>query len=246
MDEFFAGMTTDQGVQLASLLLSFFLGVSLICGYCIARKLSQDYYKYLKWYAMYIFLVNIPKLILYFTGGNPHTPLRFALDCLEVILIWLAATAWTREPITARQMLYPIPGIAAAMVHTITGSPTWAAIYAVTIVGLLAHTVFNISRKAPWYVTLTVAGAFLSWMIIEIVFPHAGDPVGHAFGMVVKVSVFGAITLAHYERQHRHLWQAAMFRKLAIEAAAGDMTPEDWNNGTRKRLAELCGHSASN
>jgi hypothetical protein len=183
---------------------------------------------------------------MYFTDIGPHNPLRFAVDCLEVILVWLAATAWSREPLTARQMLYPIPGIAAAMFHTITGSETWAMIYAVTIVGLLAYTVFNISRKAPWFVTMTVAGAFLSWMIIEIVFPHAGDPVGHAFGMVVKVSVFGAITLAHYERQHRHLWQAAMFRKLAIEAAAGDMTPEDWNNGTRKRLAELCGHSASN
>ena len=40
MDEFFAGLTVDQGVQLASLLLSLFLGVSLLCGYCIARRLN--------------------------------------------------------------------------------------------------------------------------------------------------------------------------------------------------------------
>lgn len=246
MDEFFAELTVSQGVRLASLLLSIFLGISMLVGWCIARRLSQRYYQYLLYYALYVFCVNIPKLALYLAGAAPHSPLRFALDCLEIILIWLAATAWTKDPITARQLLYPIPGIAAAMMHHITGSSTWAMVYAASIVFLLILTVYYISRNAPWFITLTVSVAFLSWMLIEAVWIHGGDPVGHAFGMVVKVSVFGAITLAHYERQHRHLWQAAMVRKMAIQAAAGDLGPEDLVNGGRKRLAELCGYSAPN
>lgn len=239
-------MSDANLIILASAILSVFLALGLFVGWCAGRRLSGRRYDYLIYYAAYLLVINIPKLVLAMLGYEYHSVLRLAMDVVEIVLIFLAAKAWSREKTSVYLWLILVPAIVAAAMHQTTGSPTWAMIYGLSFGLILALTIYYISRKAPWYVTATVVLSFGAWIALEVVFHHAGNPVGHAYAMLVKIMLMGSVMFANYERQHRSLWRAAMMRRVAIgiiagEIGNGDLEVAEKNGGAgRVGLAELC------
>jgi hypothetical protein len=207
-------------IILASALLSVLLALGLFLGWSTGRRLSGRRYTYLLYYAMYLFAINIPKLTMAVFGYVLPPYPRLVMDIVEVTLIFLAAESWTSERTTFRRWLILVPAYAAGVMVFVTGSDGWVLVQSLSFGLVLLLTVYNISRNAPWPVALAVSASFGSWVLLEALLPQSGPPVGHAFGMLVKVMLMGSVMFSTYERQHRDLWQAAMVRKRAIQIIA--------------------------
>lgn len=207
-------------VILASVLLSVLLAIGLFAGWCTGKRLSGRRYTYLLYYAVYLAMINIPKLTMAMSGYIlPPFP-SLVMDIVEVTLIFMAAEAWTSERTTIRRWLFLVPAYAAGVMVFVTGGDGWVLVQSLSFGLVLLLTIYNISKNAPWYVAVAVSLSFGSWVILEAAFPQSGPPVGHAFGMLVKVMLMGSVMFSTYERQHRDLWQAALVRKRAIQIIA--------------------------
>jgi hypothetical protein len=226
------GWSESSLVLLASTLLSVLLGFGLLLGWCLDKRLSGRRYTYLLYYAVYLFVINIPKLTIAMFGYVLLPFPALVMDIVEVTLIFLAAESWTSERTTFRRWLILVPAYAAAVMVFVTGSDRWVLVQSLSFGLVLLLTIFNISRNAPWPVAVAVAVSFGSWVILEVALPQSGPPVGHAFGMLVKVMLMGTVMFSTYERQHRDLWRAGMVWKKAIQIiASGEhgMTLSDIN-----------------
>lgn len=222
-------LNQDSWILLASLTLSIVITLGFLFLWGIGKFFGEEVCGCIIYYAAYLAFVNIPELALTVFAGDffrRHTQADLFLDLLGVVFVFAAARGWSDWKDPRWHWLLAAGSALLALAHHATGSPAWANAYALSFVVLLIYTVWQISRDAPTFVTVLVSAGFSTWILLSVLFPHSGNPVGHAFGMVVKVVVFGSIMLAIYERQHRHLYEAALARKRAIDAYTGHQTSE--------------------
>jgi len=213
-------MSDIQLVLLASILVSMSVMCGFGCSWAISGRLYGKRYNYLIYYALFMLLSNIPKLIATVAGHPIHVTFWTVTDIVGLLLLFLAAEQWRNEGFRTWHWLIFLAGSMFAIAHNVAGSRACATGYAICVSLIMLITLMAIASRSPHLVTIFVGLSFLGWTALNLAFPHTGDIVGHAFGMATKVIVFGALMVAHYERQHRRIWQAARVRSLAIDIVA--------------------------
>ena len=215
-------MSDIQLVLFASILVSVSVMCGFACSWVLSGKLYGKKYNYLIFYALYLLLANIPMLVATMLGIASHSALDTILDITGLLLLFLAAEKWGGGGYRTWHWAIVLAGAMLSIAHSVTGERAFAAGYAACVSVVMLITLYNIARNSPNLVTLFVAVSFAGWTALNFTFPHSGNIVGHAFGMSTKVIVFGALTVAHYERQHRRAWRAARVRKAAIDIMTED------------------------
>lgn len=211
-------------VLIASILVSVSVMFGFACSWCMSGRLYGRRYNYLLLYALYMALSNMPKLLLTFAGVPIHRLVWTFLDVVGLLILFIAAENWRPGGIRPWHWLVFLIGIAFSIAHHIAGERVFAAGYSLSVLAVLIITLYNIASQSPPLVSVLVGASFAGWTLVTLIFPHTGNVVGHAFGMATKVIVFGSVTVAHYERQHRKIWQAARVRSLAIDIVAESFT----------------------